>query len=617
LSEFTSFNACRFCALPEPWRIVMRTSNFIVLMGLGPIAVGYCLIITKKHYACYAEVPRKYLYEFLDVLETVQVSQQKIFGASLFFEHGRNGACLAHGDEDLCYHAHMHLLPTNINLADAVRTDYPTENLPSWEDLSCIYAKLPGSYLLIQDGSKLEYVANPPALPGRYLRTKAAEQVLGDPTLADWQAFPSYEMIREGKKAIEAELLLRWQSKQTRGRLRRSPASIPSKVRAASPSKHSLPGLCQALDGRTGRIRDVTDHRLIDLGERGILTSIVFPRIARSSGGAAGLGDDSAVVEIPVTPEGKTLLATIDPCPLPVVFDLFETDYWHFGWMTVLVNLSDLAAMGADPAGILISTVMPNDMSTHDYSRFWDGVIDASDSWNCKVLGGNIKEGKKFAAEGAAFGWCAEKSLMRRVGSSAGDLVYVVGNMGLFWSAVLRDLRAPDIALSDIEHEQARRALTRPVARVYEGKALAASRLVTACMDASDGVLGALIELGQVNQLDVHLAEVEPSALVKKVASRLDLAQLKLMLSWGDRQLVATIRQESQYAFEGLVRSLDAPVTLIGSMAPGSGRVYSQMSDTSRQLYNLSSERFSEKSYFSTGTASYIDWFINAPLFID
>ena len=87
--------------------------------------------------------------------------------------------------------------------------------------------------------------------------------------------------------------------------------------------------------------------------------------------------------------------------------------------------------------------------------------------------------------------------------------------------------------------------------RIEEGKVLAASGLVTACMDASDGVFGALTELGRVNKLDVCLTEFEPSSLVTKVASRFNLPALKLMLSWGDWQLVATIREETQAEFEG------------------------------------------------------------------
>ena len=185
-------------------------------MGLGPIAIGYCIVITKYHYASYAELPDEYLQEFIQVVEAVQKTQRKVFGASLLFEHGRNGGCLPHGhDDELCYHAHMHLLPTTANLADVVSADYSFEVLPSLEYLSQMVRR--GTYLLVQGGNGLNYTVNPQALPPRYLRTKAAEQVLNDAAFADWQAFPSYDMIFKGKAAMQAELLLAWQQSSREG----------------------------------------------------------------------------------------------------------------------------------------------------------------------------------------------------------------------------------------------------------------------------------------------------------------------------------------------------------------------------------------------------------------
>ena len=290
------------------------------------------------------------------------------------------------------------------------------------------------------------------------------------------------------------------------------------------------------------------------------------------------------------------MVATADPCPRPVIFDLFDADYWHYGWLTVVINLSDLAAMGAEPAGMLISTVMPNDMLVDDYARFWDGVVAASDEWNCKILGGNIKDGATFAADGMAMGWCAGRQLMRRIGSSAGDLVYVVGDSGNFWSAVLHGTKVPHLQLTSEEATLANRALTRPQPRIREGQLLANSGLVTSCMDASDGVLGSLIELGRQNALDVYLDEsaLSPNSLVEKVSSEAGISLLKVILSWGDWQLVVSIREESKEAFEALMADAGISGTCLGKVLQGTGRVLKNDAGTLRVLADLSSERFSQ-----------------------
>jgi thiamine-monophosphate kinase len=205
---------------------------------------------------------------------------------------------------------------------------------------------------------------------------------------------------------------------------------------------------------------------------------------------------------------------------------------------------------------------------------------------------------------------------MRRAGAADGDLIYVIGNMGTFWSAILHKLKTPDLGLSISEKNLADEALTRPVPRLQEAMILAKSGLVTSCMDASDGVLGSLMELGRFNHTNVNLdASVEPVSLVRKVAAELGIPPLKLMLSWGDWQLVVTIRNESQRAFDGLMKSTGIPAALVGRMMSGDGgRVFGNFQGRSRQLANLSSERFSERSYFTRGMQAHVEWFLHAPL---
>jgi hypothetical protein len=180
-------------------------------MGLGPISVGYCILITKWHESCYATLPAEHHAEFQCIINTVQVSQRQVFGSSIFFEHGRNGGCLPDTCDDLCYHAHLHLLPADIDLAAAVRDDFSAEALLGWRDLARTTRAGAVPYLLIQDNDVLACVLDPQGLPGRYLRTKVAEKILGDPLYADWQALPSYDMVREGQAALEGTLRRQWQ----------------------------------------------------------------------------------------------------------------------------------------------------------------------------------------------------------------------------------------------------------------------------------------------------------------------------------------------------------------------------------------------------------------------
>ena len=112
--NFISSLECRFCMLPDPWRIIHETSNFVVQMGLGPLAEGYVVLLTRTHVPCIAALSDSQLGEFLSVLRLVQWAQHRVYQGSLFFEHGRSGACLPEGNgDDLCYHAHLHLLVVN------------------------------------------------------------------------------------------------------------------------------------------------------------------------------------------------------------------------------------------------------------------------------------------------------------------------------------------------------------------------------------------------------------------------------------------------------------------------------------------------------------------------
>lgn len=360
-------------------------------------------------------------------------------------------------------------------------------------------------------------------------------------------------------------------------------------------------------------IVDSQNQKLYDLGEARIVKELIIPKFPSVEGHIVGIGDDCAV--IPVPSSDYALAMTIDPCPTPVVCLIEPPDLYHYGWLTILINVSDLAAMGAKPMGIQISTVMPEDMAVTDYERFLDGLADASREWICPVIGGNIKDGPEFTATGSALGAVKVNCVMRRQGTKPGDRVCVIGEMGLFWAAVLTRL-VPDTHLDTSHQGFLDNALYRPVARILEGVALAESQLATACMDSSDGVIGCLRELASLNQVDIILNDtsLRPHSAVQQVSTLAGIDARKLMLSWGNWELVCTVSPENYEKAKVLIESLGTPFADIGEACKGTGKVLIEQESRLGLLANFASERFCATSFFTHGLNSYVDLLRNTPL---
>lgn len=206
VSERLKLASCRFCCPPEPWRIILSSPHFNVQMGLGPLAEGYALILSKLHFSCCAELPESHTDEFENLVGMVRQAQISLYGESLMFEHGRSGACLPPGNgEDLCYHAHLHLLPAAVNLADVISGDFPAETFDSWQEVRSRYASTSRPYLLAEKGKRIAYAETPDRIRARYLRRIVAG-ALGRPELEDWMAFPSYSVVQAGRDKMAAEL---------------------------------------------------------------------------------------------------------------------------------------------------------------------------------------------------------------------------------------------------------------------------------------------------------------------------------------------------------------------------------------------------------------------------
>jgi thiamine-monophosphate kinase len=200
--------------------------------------------------------------------------------------------------------------------------------------------------------------------------------------------------------------------------------------------------------------------------ERAFIDSL---KALATSPAARGLADDAAVLAV----GGETLVITHDMLVEGVHY-LAGADMADVAWKLVATNLSDLAAKGADPIGVVLGFMLGP-----DEERFVAGLKDVLDHYHVPLLGGDTSSGGPPRCFGlTAIGRATHTPVPSRAGAKPGDALYVTGPVGgaMLGFMALRDRTGEDAG-----------AFTHPLALLAEGQALAP--LVTAMMDVSDGLL--------------------------------------------------------------------------------------------------------------------------------
>jgi thiamine-monophosphate kinase len=216
----------------------------------------------------------------------------------------------------------------------------------------------------------------------------------------------------------------------------------------------------------------------------------IFARLGPRAG---PLGDDCALV-----PLGGTTLALSIDCSLEGVH--FRTDWLTFGeigWRAAAAALSDLAAAGAAPVGVLVSLGMPGGGEAGGGAAIMDGVAAAAQSVGAKVLGGDLTRSEKYLVDVCVLG-TAERPV-RRAGARAGDGVWVTGRLGgaALALAGYRAGKRPGGALG--------RRYSRPEPRIAAGRWLA-SHGATAMIDISDGLAADADHLAAASGVGLEIA---------------------------------------------------------------------------------------------------------------
>jgi thiamine-monophosphate kinase len=285
--------------------------------------------------------------------------------------------------------------------------------------------------------------------------------------------------------------------------------------------------------------------------------------------GALGFTDDAAFY---ASPEGHELVLTTDAIVSGVHFlpnDPAET----VARKVLRVNLSDLAAKGARPAGCLLTLALPEGTTEAWLSSFASGLHSDCDLFACPLYGGDtVRTPGPLWLSVTAFGTLPRGTMVRRHGAKPGDRIVVTGTIGDA-ALGLRLLQTPDLAAQwslgddEVSHLIGRYRVPQPRVALAD----AVRTLASAAMDVSDGLVGDLGKLCAVSGVSARIdAALVP--LSEAAASALDAvpALIETIATGGDDyEILAAVPEDKVAAFRAQAAAAAVAVTEIGEITAG------------------------------------------------
>jgi thiamine-monophosphate kinase len=293
-----------------------------------------------------------------------------------------------------------------------------------------------------------------------------------------------------------------------------------------------------------------------------------------TSPGAFGLTDDAAIL---TPPAGCDLVVTTDGVISGVHFMPHDPP-GLIARKVLRMNLSDLAAKGARPAGFLLSIALPPPIDEEWIAAFAKSLGDDAEDYGCPLLGGDTDHTPgPLSITVAAFGAVPHGKMVRRTTAKTGDAVVVTGTIGDAALGLLRhkdNLLVKRWQLTDEQGDYLKLRYLLPEPRT----ALADAVLhhTSAAMDVSDGLVGDLAKMCRASSVaaEIDVARV-PLSEAAQAALAADPTLIETILTGGDDyEILLTLAPEKLSAFYQSADEAGVPVTEIGRVTAGEGACF-------------------------------------------
>ena len=266
---------------------------------------------------------------------------------------------------------------------------------------------------------------------------------------------------------------------------------------------------------------------------------------------ARGIGDDATVLEVPA---GERLVLSTDSSLEDVHFRRDWLSPEEIGWRATAAALSDLAAMAANPLGVLVALTLPAEW-IDDLGALAEGIAASATDAGAPIVGGDLTHGERLAITVTVVGSAANP--LRRIGARPGDTLWVTGQLG-----------GPALAMEAWGEgrqptPEARSRFARPVPRIREAQWLLRAG-ATAGIDISDGLGGDAAHLAAASAVRLT---IDADALPLAPGADVSTAQR----SGEEYELLVTTRAPFDPA--AFQRDFGLPLTRIGAVEEGAAGV--------------------------------------------
>lgn len=268
--------------------------------------------------------------------------------------------------------------------------------------------------------------------------------------------------------------------------------------------------------------------------------------------------------ELLLQPDGSYLAATVDTLLEEYHLGLIR-DPFAVGWTTVIQSLSDLAAVAAEPIGILLSITLPHQLDQDWAGTFFKGAQAALEKHRTYCLGGDTSFGAEASFTCTALGRIQGYQPLMRVGAGPKDSLYVTGPLG---SGNLLGISSQ----VDKTLWKALEAEYRPLARLSESQVL--RPFMKCAIDTSDALLQAMALISALNKVGIdfrHFPDLyDPRliGLVKKIQFPLWLVNV---FGLGEYELLFSVEKLKEKAFLKHAAQSGVPVLKVGETSEEPG----------------------------------------------